>query len=67
MKKIKPIIQRDLKDCGVCSMLWIINYYDGFVPLEKLREDTKTTINGTTAYHIVEAFKKTPQYYYKRM
>lgn len=58
MKKIKPVKQRDLKDCGVCSMQWIIMYYDGFISLEKLREETLTDINGTSAYHIVEVFKK---------
>lgn len=58
MKNIKPVIQRDLKDCGVCSMQWIIKYYDGFISLEKLREDTFTGIDGTNAYHIVNAFKK---------
>jgi len=58
MKKINPIIQRDFKDCGVCSMEWIIKYYGGFIPLEKLREDTFTDINGTTFYHIINAFKK---------
>lgn len=58
MNKIKAITQKDLKDCGVCSMQWIISYYNGYIPLEKLREDTFTESNGTTAYHIVNAFKK---------
>jgi len=58
MKNIKPVIQRDLKDCGVCSMQWIIKYYDGYISLEKLREETFTDINGTSAYHIINAFKK---------
>ena len=58
MKKIKPIIQHDLKDCGACCMQWIIIYYDGYIPLEKLKEDTLTDLTGTSAYHLVEAFKK---------
>jgi len=58
MKNLKPVMQNDLKDCGVCCMQWIIQYYDGFVSLEKLREDTFTDLSGTTAYHIVNAFKK---------
>ena len=58
MKNIKPIMQNDLKDCGVCCMQWIIKYYDGYISLEKLREDTFTDINGTNAYHLVNAFKK---------
>ena len=31
MKNFKPVIQSDLKDCGVCSMQWIIKYYGGFI------------------------------------
>ena len=58
MKKIKPVIQKDLKDCGICCMQWLINYYDGYISLERLREDTCTDINGTSAYHIVFAFQK---------
>lgn len=58
MKRIKPIIQRDIKDCGISCMQWIIKYYDGYVSLEKLREDTFTDFDGTSLYHIVECFKK---------
>ena len=58
MSKVKPVIQNDLKDCGVASMAWIINYYDGYIPIEMLREDTLTDVNGTSAYHIVKAFNK---------
>lgn len=58
MKNIKPIIQNDFKDCGVCCMQWLIIYYGGFISLEKLREDTYTDTFGTNAYHIINAFKK---------
>ncbi len=58
MARIKPIIQKDFKDCGVCSMAYIISYYGGYIPIEKLREDTFTSSLGTTAYHIVMAFNK---------
>jgi ATP-binding cassette subfamily B protein len=57
MKKIEVVKQQDLQDCGACSLSSIIKYYDGYVPLEKIREDTYTTINGTTAYHLIEAAK----------
>ena len=57
-KKIKPVLQQDIKDCGVSCMEWIINFYDGYIPIEKLREDTLTDKDGTSMYHIVEAFKK---------
>lgn len=58
MKKIKPVIQSSLKDCGVSCMQWIFKYYDGYISIEKLREDTYTTEMGTSAYNIIEAFKK---------
>lgn len=50
--------QKDLKDCGVCSLLMILKYYDAYVPLEKLREMTFTNKNGVTAFHLVEAAKQ---------
>lgn len=50
--------QRDLKDCGVCCLLSIIKYYDGNIPIETLRLDTKTSIEGTTAYNLIYAAKK---------
>ncbi len=58
MKKDFIVRQQDLKDCGVCCLLSIIKYYKGYVPIEKLRIDTQTSREGTTAYHLVEAAKK---------
>ncbi len=58
MNKIKPIMQNDFKDCGICCMEWIIIYYGGYISLEKLREDTFTDKSGTNAYHLVNAFHK---------
>ena len=52
------ITQRDFKDCGVTCMEYIIKFYHGYIPIEKLREDPFTNQEGTTAFHIVEAFKK---------
>lgn len=49
--------QRDLKDCGVCCIEYLILYYKGYVPLEKLRVDAYVTKEGTTAYHLVETLK----------
>lgn len=54
-KKIPLEKQHDLKDCGACSLSCIIKYYDGYVPLEKIREDTCTSTTGTTAFHLVKA------------
>ena len=33
------ITQRDFKDCGVTCMEYIIKFYHGYIPIEKLRED----------------------------
>ena len=57
MPKIEVVKQRDLKDCGACCIESILKYYDGYVPLEKIRDDTVTNSNGTTAYHIIKALK----------
>ncbi len=58
MPNIKPILQNDFKDCGICCMQWLIIYYGGYIPLEKLREDTLTDSKGTNAYQIVNTFLK---------
>lgn len=55
---MKSIVQRDFRDCGVTCLLYIIEFYHGYVPIEKLKEDTYTDQNGTTAYHLVETLKK---------
>lgn len=55
MPKIEVVRQRDLQDCGACCIETILKYYDGYVPLEKVRDDTCTNVNGTTAFHIVKA------------
>lgn len=58
MKKYKIVKQEYLKDCGAASLESIIEYYDGYVPLEILRQMTKTTKDGVSAYNLVEAAKK---------
>ncbi len=58
MRNLKAVKQNDLKDCGICCMQWIFMYYDGYLPLEKLREDTLTDSDGTNALYIINAFKK---------
>ncbi len=49
------VVQDEMKDCGVCCLQMIIKYYGGYVNKETLLELTKTSKNGTTAYHIKEA------------
>lgn len=55
---MKIIRQRDFKDCGVCSLASIIEHYNGYVSLEKIRLDVKASNEGTTALNIIEASKK---------
>lgn len=42
------ILQHDQSDCGVACLLSIIQYYEGSSSLEKLRELSGTTKQGTT-------------------
>ena len=50
--------QRDIKDCGICSLASIIKYYNGNVPLEYLRNESLTNNSGTTAYHLIKTAQK---------
>ena len=47
--------QNDNSDCGACSLLSIIKYYKGYVPLEVIKLDTLTNHNGTSFYNLKEA------------
>lgn len=55
MSKRICVIQDDLKDCGISCLLTIIRYYHGDVPKEYLRELTKTTKDGVTAFYLMKA------------
>ena len=55
---MKAIKQWDVKDCGVTCLSYVIQFYGGFVPMNRLREDTYTTKNGTNAYYLLEALRK---------
>lgn len=57
-RRMVVIRQNGIKDCGVSCMLSIIKYYGGNVPIERLREMTKTDKNGTSAYHLIECANK---------
>lgn len=50
--------QNDIKDCGVCCLESIIKYYDGNIPIETLRLDTRTDENGVSAYNLIKTSKK---------
>ena len=53
-KGIVVVRQNGIKDCGVSCLLSIIRYYKGNLPIERLRDMTKTDKNGTSAFHLVE-------------
>lgn len=57
MKKY-VVKQHDIRDCGACCLSSIIQYYGGFVPLEKIKLDTRTDNKGTSAYNIINAAKR---------
>lgn len=58
LKKYPFVKQTGIKDCGVTCLQMIIKYYQGYVSTRQLQDMTKTTKNGTTAYHLIEAAKK---------
>lgn len=58
MKRYPFVKQMSHKDCGAASLAMIIQYYKGLIPLDKLYDMTKTTKQGTTAYHLIQAAKE---------
>ena len=52
------VLQDDLKDCGVCSLLSIIKYYKGNVSKEYLRELSNTSIDGVTALNLLKCARE---------
>lgn len=58
MKKYPFVKQIGIKDCGVACLRMIIQYYGGDCPIQKLRQLTNTTKEGTSAYHLIEGAKK---------
>lgn len=52
------VLQDDLKDCGICCLLSIIKYYNGEVPRPYLRELTKTSKQGVSAYNLLKAARE---------
>lgn len=58
LRRYPFVEQEGEKDCGVASLAMIILYYKGQVPLEVLRELSKTDRRGVTAYHLVTCAKE---------
>ncbi len=57
IKKIKKtfILQQDQSDCGVACLKSLVNFYDGEIKLEKLRELSGTSKQGTTLLGLYQA------------
>jgi len=58
MRKILYVKQTDLRDCGVSCLMALVKYYGGCVSREYLREITKTTEEGVSAYSLIQAGEK---------
>lgn len=60
IKKIKSTftLQQDTSDCGVACLQSLINYYGGDISLEKLREISGTTKQGTTLLGLYQGANK---------
>lgn len=49
------VLQKDQSDCGVACLQSLIQFYGGYVSLEKLREQSGTNITGTTVLGLYQA------------
>lgn len=52
MNKYPFIKQNGLNDCGPACLEMIIEYYKGYIGIDRLSEMTNTNKNGTSAYNI---------------
>ena len=52
------VLQHDQSDCGVACLLSLIKFYGGASSLEKLRELSGTTKQGTTLLGLVSSSKQ---------
>ena len=57
--KIKNCLiqQQDQLDCGPAALLSVINYYDGAVSIEQIRQMSGTNLNGTTLLGLYKTSK----------
>lgn len=51
-------LQQDQSDCGVACLLSLIKFYDGAHTIEKLRELSGTSKQGTTLLGLYQAASK---------
>ena len=58
VKRMKPILQHDERDCGAACLAMISSHYGLKHPLSLFRELTKTDRNGSNLYGLVDAAEK---------
>lgn len=55
VKRVRPILQMEITECGAASLAMILNYYGKTVTLEELRRECGVSRNGVNAKSIVKA------------
>ena len=58
MKKYPFVKQEESKDCGAACLSMIIQYYNGYLNMENIRNLINITKDGTTAYNLIEGAKE---------
>lgn len=57
-QKYSLVNQDEIKDCGPACIATIVKYYNGYIPLEEIKNMCHTTKKGTTALDIVLTLEK---------
>ncbi len=55
VKKVKPVLQMEVTECGAASLCMILDYYGKSVTMEQLRLECGVSRNGVNAKNIARA------------